>query len=144
MVDEFIFSHPFDDFLLLKPFLLEKHNDSFLLLAKKWTRYQYDNVIHSDNEMDYYCYQEDENILSQPTISIYVPLNGACKQAITLSFDNHSYTETTYAPLIRKCIDKGWSTSNEQKPPAFIVLNSRFFSPKYRRLIVVRINNIFN
>ena len=50
-----------------------------------------------------YEYTADENILTLPTITVYTPRNKMLIKAITVNFDDHSYTEKMYQQYEEMC-----------------------------------------
>ena len=75
----------------------------YLTAASQWQCYTYDSAIHSQHEMLYYYFTEDERVYSLPTISVYVPTNGDYIQEVTVNFDEHSYSESGYEQYKEMC-----------------------------------------
>lgn len=102
--NELVFSISINDYIdCYNGFFCSDYNRSYLTPSSDWQRYNRESAIHSNHETLFYYFTEDANIYSLPTIMVYVPANGNYIQEITINFDEHSYSESSYEQYKQMC-----------------------------------------
>ena len=102
--NELVFDISMDDFIENYNILyFRDESREYLLPKSEWRKFTYDDAIHSDHETSLLEFTIDEQIWSQPTITVYVPTNGDYIQEITVNFDEHGYSESFYAEFEELC-----------------------------------------
>lgn len=101
---ELVFSGSMEEFIDCYNSLYERdHDRTYLTPAAQWYCSTASAAIHSEHETWIYTFTEDENVHSLPRITVYVPTNGTYIQEITVDFDEHSYSDTSYALYEQMC-----------------------------------------
>lgn len=94
---ELVFSISIDDYIKsFNNYYELDHYDSYLAPKSQWRSRTDETGIHSAHETVLYNFTEDEEKWSLPTVTVYAPSNADYIQAITLDFDDHSYTDAMF------------------------------------------------
>lgn len=102
--DEPVFAGTADDFINLFNMLWRTENKSnYLNPVSEWQSCKFPSSIHYNGECNYYYFTENEKIWSLPSIAIYTPVNSDNILQVTVSFDDHSFSEQTYELYEKLC-----------------------------------------
>lgn len=101
---ELVFSISIEDFVEgFNCLYAGDYGRNYLLPPEEWQTYTLNSAIHTDYETVCFYFSEDEKVLSLPTMTVYVPTDSDTIQEVTINFDEHSYTEATYAMYEQMC-----------------------------------------
>lgn len=102
--NELVFDVSINDFIESYNHLFSRDKGkAYLRPESAWRKFTYDDAIHSDHETSLLEFSADEQIWSQPTITVYVPTNADYIQQITVDFDEHGFSESFYAEFEELC-----------------------------------------
>jgi len=102
--NENVFSFSLDEFIdAYNSIFFKDKKSKYLTKKEKWRRFEHDTAIHSPHPSVRYEFTKDKKILSLPAISVYTPSDTDFVQEITVSFDDHSYSEEMYAIYEEMC-----------------------------------------
>lgn len=102
--NELVFNISIDDYIdCYNQFYMIDQGRSYLAPSVLWQSYPSDCAVHSEHKTYLYCFSEDEQVYSLPTITVYVPANGDYIQEITVNFDEHSYSDSMYELYEQMC-----------------------------------------
>lgn len=102
--NELVFDISIEDFIeSYNSFYLKNRGKTYLSPKNMWQKFTYDDAIHSDHKTARYVFSSDEQVLSQPTITVYVPTNADYVQEVTLNLDAHGYSEPFYEEFEELC-----------------------------------------
>ena len=95
--DDLVFSVTIDDFIRCFNSLYEQdHRTGFFPQSGQWDISSRNRGIHTDYPVMAFRFSEDPSVFSLPTVTVYTPQEEHFIQEITISFDEHSYTEAGY------------------------------------------------
>lgn len=101
--NEFVFDVSITDYIDgFNRLYFQDTGNYFLRERSQWQCFSYDSAIHSPYATDCYYFME-EDVDTEPTISVYVPATGDYIQEITINFDEHSYTDSAFAKYQQLC-----------------------------------------
>lgn len=102
--NELVFSISIEDFIDSYNSFYRKDKDALYLSPKdQWRALTYDTAIHSEYETTCYKFSVNEKVWSQPTVTVYVPVNADYIQEVTIDFDDHGYSESFYKAYEEQC-----------------------------------------
>lgn len=76
---------------------------SYLTDLNTWQHSELTFAIHSKYPTNFYNFSADRSIWSMPTMSLYTQTNSDMIQEVCLNYDEHSYSEATYALYEEMC-----------------------------------------
>lgn len=75
----------------------------YLLPAEEWPRGTLDQTVQSTEAATRYSYRADENIWTLPELRVTVPEGSDAVKEVAVCYDDHSYSEATYALYEEDC-----------------------------------------
>lgn len=101
---ELVFSISMEDFMeSYNSLYLRDKGKAYLGSKDQWRRFTYEEAIHSDHETSLYEFSIDEQVWSQPTVTVFVPTNAPRIQEITLNYDAHGHSDAFYEEFEELC-----------------------------------------
>lgn len=102
--DENVFNITLDDFIQsYNGYYWKDHGDRYLQAASEWQVSFLDNTVESAYPATQYSFRADESTWTLPVMNVIVPDAGEQIQQIDLNYDEHSYSEATYALFEKDC-----------------------------------------
>lgn len=102
--DENVFNITMDDFIQsYNGYYWQDHGERYLQAASEWQVSSLDNTVESAYPATQYSFRADENTWTLPVVNVIVPDSGEQIQQIDLNYDEHSYSEATYALFEKDC-----------------------------------------
>lgn len=101
---ELVFDCTLDDFIAsYNGYYWQDKGRRYLLPAADWEQNQVENTVQSAVPATQYIYTADENVWTLPKLNAYVPENSETLSQVALTYDDHSYSEATYALFEEDC-----------------------------------------
>lgn len=102
--DENVFNITMDDFIQsYNGYYWQDHGERYLQAASEWQVSFLDSTVESAYPATQYSFRADENTWTLPVVNVIVPDSGEQIQQIDLNYDEHSYSEATYALFEKDC-----------------------------------------
>lgn len=102
--DENVFNITMDDFIQsYNGFYWQDYGERYLQAASEWQVSSLDSTVESAYPATQYSFRADENTWTLPVVNVIVPDAGEQIQQIDLNYDEHSYSEATYALFEKDC-----------------------------------------
>lgn len=102
--DENVFNITMDDFIQsYNGYYWQDHGERYLQAANEWQVSSWDSTVESAYPATQYSFRADENTWTLPVVNVIVPDAGEQIQQIDLNYDEHSYSEATYALFEKDC-----------------------------------------
>lgn len=101
-----VFAVSMEEFIRSFNYLFRQENgQDYFPDASRWRSTSLNNGIHSRYPARQFRFSEDETVYSLPTVTVYTPMENHSIQALTLNFDEHSYTESGFQRFRELCAD---------------------------------------
>lgn len=102
--DENVFNITLDDFIQsYNGYYWQDNGERYLRAADEWQRSSLENTVESAYPATQYSHRAEENTWTLPVMNVIVPDAGEEIQQIDLNYDEHSYSEATYALFEKDC-----------------------------------------
>ena len=102
--DELVFDVTLDDFIAsYNGYYWQDNEACYLRLLDEWQVSALDNTVESAYPVTQYTHRAEDNVWTLPVMNVMVPESGEDIQQVDLNYDEHSYSEASYALFEKDC-----------------------------------------
>lgn len=102
--DELVFDVTLDDFIAsYNGYYWQGNEARYLRPLDEWQVSKLDNTVESAYPVTQYTHRAEDNVWTLPVMNVMVPEGGEDIQQVDLNYDEHSYSEASYALFEKDC-----------------------------------------
>ena len=102
--DELVFDVTLDDFIAsYNGYYWQDNEACYLRLLDEWQVSALDNTVESAYPVTQYTHRAEDNVWTLPVMNVMVPESCEDIQQVDLNYDEHSYSEASYALFEKDC-----------------------------------------